>query len=62
MVGHALVRQQEAMLNSLESMIANVVKEMMKGDYVATGPQLGISAAEKGFYTDHYVPCSSRPL
>ena len=51
MIGKAMLRQSEALLNSMESMVARVIKEILVDEYQETGPQIDTFFGETKFYT-----------
>ena len=52
MIGHALLRQTEVLLNSMDNIVARVVRSVLAGEYQQdTGPVINPHVGEKRFYT-----------
>ena len=52
MIHHALLRQTEVIINSMDNIVAHVVKSVLAGEYDQDiGPVINSHAGEKRFYT-----------
>ena len=51
MIGHALIHQSEVLVNSMESLVARVIKAVLEGKYAPAGPTFRSDRNERRFYT-----------
>ena len=56
MISHALLRQSEVLVNSMEGLIGRVVKAVLEGKYAPTGLTFGSDRNERCFYTQPLEP------
>ena len=55
-IHHALLRQSEVLINSMEGLVGRVVKSVLEGKYAPTGLTFGSDRNERRFYTQPLEP------
>ena len=55
-IHHAILRQSEVLINSMEGLVGRVVKSVLEGKYAPTGLTFGSDRNERRFYTQPLEP------